>query len=562
MRGPARAAVSYCNIRLPPGEGGPEKGLLMIIPIGTRADLALKPKVTIGLIAACVIVYILTSTMSGHTGREMFEVHRDLYTQQVRLYIMDRSRDGGVPGFISPAAASGIEKMENAEDYYELEAGLVSAMGGSFSAIDDIEDFGKELAGRDASYYPEFSQEANDLADWKRLKKLEQKVLDSHVNYALGLVPARMGRVYTFITHMFLHGDIWHLLGNMLFLWVVGCLLEDTWGRKTFLAFYLAGGVFAGLAHCLSEPGSSVPMIGASGAIAAAMGAFTVRHFMTKIKFFYFFLLLFRPFWGTFYLPAFVFLPFWFIEQVVFKELSDFMGGSGVAYVAHIAGYMGGVTAALVFKATGFESRWIDPAVQKARIDYGVLKDPRFDEACELLASGNVERARLLFTDLTGERPDDLGLQRDIAVLYRENGLSDDCCEMNERVLKNLLIKSKDEDAARLALEIIEDRSPASVDVNPQLLLRSAKWLASQGHFPEAVDIHRFIMTCNTVPPVTAKSALALAKILDSEFGDSREAAAVLDRAVGLEIGPELQEQISEARNAIAAAGETVGAGA
>jgi len=533
----------------------------MIIPIGTRADLALKPKVTIGLIATCILVHILASTMSGQTGREMFQVHRDLYSQQVRLYILDRSRDGGVPGYISPEAASGIAMMENAEDYYDLEMGLVSAMGGSFSAIDDIEDYGKELAGRDGSYYPEFSEEADELADWKRLKEREQEVLDSHVNYALGLVPARMSRVYTFITHMFLHGDIWHLLGNMLFLWVVGCLLEDTWGRKTFLAFYLAGGVFAGLAHCLSDPGSTVPMIGASGAIAAAMGAFTVRHFMTKIKFFYFFLVLFRPFWGTFYLPAFVFLPLWFIEQVVFKEISDFMGGSGVAYVAHIAGYIGGVVTALVFKATGVESRWIDPAVQKARVDNGVLKDPRFEEACELLASGNVERARLLFTALAGERPDDLGLQRDIAVLYREHGLSDDCCEINEKVLKNMLIKSRDEDAARLALEIIEDRSPASVDVNPQLLLRSAKWLASQGHFPEAVDIHRFIITCNTVPPVTAKSAVALAKILYSELGDGREAAAVLDRAEGLDIGPELLDQISEARNALTSKGEAVGAG-
>jgi len=532
----------------------------MIIPIGTKADLALKPKVTIGLIAACIIVHIIASTMSGQTGEDMFLVHRDLYVQQTRLYIMDKNHDDGLPGYIDPEAANGIEMMENAEDYYDLEMGLIKAMGGSYNAFDDVEAFGLDLAERDESYYPELSQEASDFADWQRLKKRETDVLDSHVNYALGLVPGRMGRVHTFITHMFLHGDMWHLLGNMLFLWVVGCLLEDTWGKKTFLGFYLLGGIFAGLAHCLSEPGSSVPMIGASGAIAAAMGAFTVRHFMTKIKFFYFFLLFFRPFWGTFYLPAFGFLPFWFIQQVAFKELSDFMGGSGVAYVAHIAGYMGGVATALVFKATGVESKWIDPAVQKARVDNGVLKDPRFDEACELLASGNVERARLLFNTLVSERPQDLSLQQDIAVLYKEHDMIDECCEINEKVLKNLLIKSRNEDAARLALDIVEDRSPASVDVNPQLLLRSAKWLSSQGHFPEAVDIHRFIITCNNVPSVTAKSSIALAKVLDSELGDSREAVAVLERAVGLEIDPDLKEQVSEAMNSLTA-GELVGAG-
>jgi membrane associated rhomboid family serine protease len=532
----------------------------MIIPIGTKAALALKPKVTIGLIAACIVVHILASTMSGQTGEDMFRVHRDLYAQQVRLYIMDSNGESGLPGYISPEAMSGIEKMENAEDYYDLEMGLIEAMGGSYDAFDDIEAFSMDLEERDESYYPAFSQEASDFTEWQRLKERETEVLDSHVNYALGLVPSRMGRVHTFITHMFLHGDIGHLLGNMLFLWVVGCLLEDTWGRKTFLGFYLLGGVFAGLAHCLSEPGSSVPMIGASGAIAAAMGAFTVRHFMTKIKFFYFFLLLFRPFWGTFFLPAFVFLPLWFIQQVAFKGLSDSMGGSGVAYVAHIAGYMGGMVTALVFKATGVEAKWIDPSVKKARIDNGVLKDPRFDDACELLASGNVERARLLFNTLVSERPQDVNLQQDIAVLYKEHGMSDECCEINENVLKNLLIKSRNEEAARLALEIVEDRSPASVDVNPQLLLRSAKWLSSQGHFPEAVDIHRFIITCNNVPSVTAKSSIALAKILDSELGDSGEAVAVLERAGSLEISPELQDQISEAIVTLTA-GELVGAG-
>jgi hypothetical protein len=189
-----------------------------------------------------------------------------------------------------------------------------------------------------------------------------------------------------------------------------------------------------------------------------------------------------------------------------------------------------------------------------------VLKDPRFVEACELLASGNVERARLIFSTLVSERPQDLGLQQDIAVLYKEQGMSDECCEINERVLKNLLLQSRNEEAARLALEIVEDRSPASVDVNPQLLLRPAKWLSSQGHFPEAVDIHRFIITCNTVPSVTAKSSIALAKVLDSELGDNREAVAVLERAGMLEITPELKDQLKEAMINLAA-GEPVGAG-
>ena len=66
----------------------------------------------------------------------------------------------------------------------------------------------------------------------------EDNILAELPTYSLGLVPRKMNRIWTFLTHLFLHGGIWHLLGNMLFLWVVGCLLEDSWGRFPFLIFY------------------------------------------------------------------------------------------------------------------------------------------------------------------------------------------------------------------------------------------------------------------------------------------------------------------------------------
>ena len=155
----------------------------MIIPIGTKADLALKPKVTIGLIAACIIVHIIASTMSSQTGDEMFRVHRDLYAKQVSLYLMDTGRENGVSGHIGHEAANGIAMIENAEDYPDLHMGLITAMDGNYDAFTVIEDFSIELKARDETFYTEFSQEASDFYDWQRLKKREQKVLDSHVNF-------------------------------------------------------------------------------------------------------------------------------------------------------------------------------------------------------------------------------------------------------------------------------------------------------------------------------------------------------------------------------------------
>ena len=380
---------------------------MIILPIGTKSTLALKPKVTITLIAVCIVIHILASMSGGDVYDDLFEVERDLYAAQVRLYLMENDQFYLENGYIEQMQEHALEAIPRSRDYADLESNIFMAMGSSMDCFQELEEFGGTLYERDSSFYEHTPIQSDIYARWNSLQAKEDEVLGGLVSFSLGLVPRKMNRFWTFITHMFLHGDIWHLLGNMLFLWVVGCLLEDTWGRGPFLAFYLAGGVFAGWAHCLQDTSSAIPLIGASGAIAAAMGAFTVRHFMTKIKFGYFFVFFFRPFWGTFHLPAFVFLPFWFIQQVALKSLSDFMGGTGVAYLAHIAGYLGGVIVALTFKATGFEQKMIDPIVKRKQVKEGVLKDPRFDEACDLLRKGAKERAHMLFTQLLAENPND-----------------------------------------------------------------------------------------------------------------------------------------------------------
>ncbi|MBN1163816.1 MAG: rhomboid family intramembrane serine protease [Candidatus Krumholzibacteriota bacterium] len=525
----------------------------MIIPIGTKAALALKPKVTISLIAICFLVHLFSSLLGGQAEEDLFRVHKRLYASQVRLYLIEKSSSSNSSVYLGKTAEEGIRIIEEADNYADIQYGIMHATGLTCTAIEKIEDFGKVLKKREDGHYAEGSDGQYEFENWKRLKGKEDDVLNAHVNFALGLVPSKMNRVHTFFTHLFLHGDIWHLLGNMLFLWVVGCLLEDSWGRWPFLGFYLLGGVFAGLAHCLQDSSSSIPLIGASGAIAAAMGAFTVRHFMTKIKFFYFFILLFRPFWGTFHLPAFVFLPFWFIQQVALKSLSDFVGGSNVAYLAHIAGYMGGVITALTVKATGLESKWINPMVHRKQINEGVRRDPRFDAACEQLQNGGVERARVVFAQLLKESPGDLALIQDIAILYREHGLIEESAKLFDPSLKNLLLKSRYQEAAHLALDLINQ--PAVMDVNPQLLLRVGKWLSEQNHFGETHDIYRYIIINSASPQVSAKTSLALAKLLSEKMNNGQDALSVLERAKGLDLDASWRERIVELEYAISNAG-------
>lgn len=532
----------------------------MIIPIGTKSTLALRPAITIGLIAANIIVAIISFPLSMNTEKKVFEVRRDRYARQVKLFIAEQetATDNPYDTYLRRHTDGAVKKIENARDYYDLEMAIMDALLLSGASFDELEEFEQVLAERtELDYMDIIDGTAEDFDEWTRLRAREEKTIAGDVVYSFGLVPSKMSRAHTFITHIFLHGGIWHLLGNMLFLWIVGCLMEDSWGRGPFLAFYLCGGIFAGLAHCLQDTSSAVPLIGASGAIAAAMGAFTVRHFWTKIKFFYFFVFIFRPFWGTFYLPACVFLPFWFIQQVTLKYLTDFVGGGGgVAYLAHIAGYLGGVIAALVFRATGFEERFLAPRLAKKQIDAGVLKDPRFDRACDYMAKKQFDKAMGIFDSLVAERPDDLATIHDIAMIYKEYGLNPQYHRLSDRVLKKALLNADYDEAADIALDISNARD--RVPVNPQLMMRVGKWLTDQDRFGEAHDIYRFILQNDAPPQVQAKVSISLARLLNGPMGNPRNALAVLEDASALELDAEWKERIYEMTDWVK---ETMGVG-
>jgi membrane associated rhomboid family serine protease len=135
-------------------------------------------------------------------------------------------------------------------------------------------------------------------------------------------------------TSMFLHGGWLHFGGNMLFLWIFGDNVEDRFGHLGYLALYLAGGVAAALAQVAADPGSTVPTIGASGAIAAVMGAYLVLHPHARIHS----LVLLGFYVTTVEVPALIYLGIWFLMQV----LSSGAGG-GVAWWAHIGGFAFGV---------------------------------------------------------------------------------------------------------------------------------------------------------------------------------------------------------------------------
>lgn len=165
---------------------------------------------------------------------------------------------------------------------------------------------------------------------------------------AWGAVPAEVlegENLITLLTSMFLHGSLLHILGNMMFLWVFADNIEATIGSGRFVVFYLLGGLAAHAGHIFFNPTSIVPTIGASGAIAAVMGAYLVMFPTSRIKVWFFFL--------TFRLPALLFLGFWIILQwlngTASLEVSAADTG-GVAWWAHIGGFAFGALAGLYLR--------------------------------------------------------------------------------------------------------------------------------------------------------------------------------------------------------------------
>jgi len=159
-----------------------------------------------------------------------------------------------------------------------------------------------------------------------------------------GFIPAELSqRPLTLFSSMFVHGGILHIVGNMLYLWIFGDNIESAFGHVRFLLLYLAFGVVGTLVHSLSDSGSTVPMVGASGAVAGVLGAYLLLYPRARVLTVIFFGFFVRLIW----IPAVWVLGLWIVLQVINTLPSINRGVGGVAFFAHIGGFAAGVLAAL-----------------------------------------------------------------------------------------------------------------------------------------------------------------------------------------------------------------------
>jgi membrane associated rhomboid family serine protease len=149
----------------------------------------------------------------------------------------------------------------------------------------------------------------------------------------------------TILTAMFLHGSWSHILGNMVFLWAFGPEIEDAMNPVRYLVFYLLGGLVAALAQIAASPNSTIPNLGASGAIAAVMGAFLVTYPGDRIRSLWFIFIFVR----VTFIPAALLIGVWFLTQLLNVGAVANVQTGGVAYVAHLGGFIFGAITARLF---------------------------------------------------------------------------------------------------------------------------------------------------------------------------------------------------------------------
>lgn len=295
---------------------------MLIIPAENAVNWKRPPWVTLGLMFTCLLVFLF---YQGGDSRKL--------EQAVDTYV-----DSGLPLLEGPAYEDYLQRKIRFEGEDELVFELqrfqkLRAEDEDFwlavSLLMDREFYQYLLQNRDVIWAPV------DRVHWLEQRTLiEETYIQRLSAQQFGLIPAQLS-LYTLVTYQFLHGGWGHIVGNLVFLFLLGFTVEKALGPGRFLLAYLVCGALSGVVFTIFSLGSYVPLVGASGSISGLMGMYVAIYGLQKIRFFYFL----GVYFNYFRAPALAILPVW-----LGKEIYDywFAGATGVAYMAHAGGLLAG----------------------------------------------------------------------------------------------------------------------------------------------------------------------------------------------------------------------------
>lgn len=300
---------------------------MLIIPAENAVNWRRPPWATLGLIATCLFVFLfyqggdnrlLEGAIDEYLASDLIELEAPVYEDYLQRQIRFEGES---------------ERILELQDFQQLqESGEDVWVAVSLLVNPEFYQYMRE--NRELLWAPAERQQ------WLQQREaIQTRYIDRLSSNQLGLVPAELS-LYTLITYQFLHGGWGHIIGNLVFLFLLGFTVEKALGPGRYLLAYLLCGALSGLVFTAFSVGSPVPLVGASGSISGLMGMYVAIYGLQKIRFFYFI----GVYFNYFRAPALAVLPVW-----LGKEVYDywFAGATGIAYMAHAGGLIGG--AALVW---------------------------------------------------------------------------------------------------------------------------------------------------------------------------------------------------------------------
>ncbi len=338
---------------------------------------------------------------------------------------------------------------------------------------------------------------------WKRLRTTYDSLLELVSSMKYGFIPARQN-ILTVFSHMFLHGSFMHLLGNMIYLWLVGCVLELGFGRVSYIVLYILSGVLAVEAFFLFRMHSVIPLIGASGAIAGLMGAYTVAYGRRKINIFY----SLGFYFNYTRVAGIILLPLWLINEII--QLISF-STSNVAYIAHLGGLMGGAILGFlqvkVLKKVDQEVFEEDP---KEKIS------PLMEKAMDRIQNLDMAEARRLLLEIfTIDENNRAALNQ----LFHIDKLHPESDNFHKTASKFIILLSRERGAEERLYEIYTEysRLVEKSKLNANLLLRLSFIFSTTGHIEESGKIMDYVLlnfrTHHQIPVALLNVATVNAKV-------------------------------------------------
>ena len=475
------------------------------------------PVVTLGLILLNFLIFLCThQTMENQTASLL----------PVKLHVLVLAAQH--PELtISPAAQEFVTDFQHYDpaDWAEMQSPTYEA----------IDDWDAQVRGvKDQS---ELQSEMDSLATQY------SKLVASSIDGQYAFTPAHP-KLITYISSNFLHGGWMHLIGNMWFLWLAGFVLEDVWGRPLYLSFYLVAGAAATQLDGWASPGSIAPTLGASGAIAALMGALLVRFPKLKIRLVWLFGSWISSFCG-FWVRAYWLLPLWFGMEIYYGKISGH--GDGVAHWAHVGGFAFGALAALGVRYSGMEHR-ANKAIEE-KVSW--TPDPEINQASDFMEQGKLEEATAILDEYVSRKSDSFGAWSLLRTIHwRKNEIPE--CREATRKLCTLNVQAGMYEAAWQDYE--EFLNLGGGDMPPAIWLELCRVPEQQDDFARALNEYENLAAAYPTERLGLMGQLGAARILLKRLDRPNEAlrlyeAASISVVPHLDLEQNIESGIQEAKD-------------